>query len=101
MINGARRKSVHRRTESRRLGGLLPALPEVGRAEDGRAEVAGFGSGQQGNAVTRIEHEVADDVAKEMRAIDPPTAALGITVIQPGTLARGDEKDDITIDIGG
>ena len=92
VIDGARFHTADGRAESRRFGRLFPRAAEVGRAENRRPEVAGLGGGKQRAAVARIEHEVADDVAEKMRAVGAPGAAGSVAVVDPRTLARGDEQ---------
>jgi hypothetical protein len=87
-----RRQAVRRLGEGRRLARLLPGAAQVGGAEDRRPEVAGLRRGQQGAAVARVEHQVADGVAQEVRAVDRPGTALRVAVEQPGALARGNHQ---------
>jgi hypothetical protein len=75
--------------ERRRPRRFLPGAAEVGRAEHRRAEVPGLGRGQQRAAVARVEHQVVDDVAEEVRSVDAPGCAGAVAVQQPGALARG------------
>ena len=56
-------------------------------------EVPGLGRRQQRLAVARVEHDMVDDVAEEMRAVGAPGLALRVAVEEPGALARRDEHD--------
>ena len=73
---------------------LLPVATEIVGAEHRRPEVAGLRRRQQRAPVARVEHEMADDVAEEVRPVGPPCPSRGIAVIEPGALARGDQQDD-------
>ena len=61
--------------ERGRLLSFLPRPAEVGGSEDGGAEVSGLGGGEQRAAVARIEHDVMNDVAKQVRAVGAPASA--------------------------
>src|SRR6266702_1234036 len=90
MIDDAAFLALRRLRKSRWPCRLFPATAEIGRAEDRRSEVAGLGGRQNRPTVARIQHEMADDVAKEMRAVDPPFPPCRIAVKQPSPLAGGD-----------
>jgi hypothetical protein len=49
---------------------------------------------QQRAAVARIEHQVIDDIAQEMRTFDPPLLARSIRPIDECALARSYQKHD-------
>ncbi len=78
--------------EGRRLLGFRPVLSEIGGAEQGRAQMPGRGRGQQRAAVARVEHQMIDDVAQEMRPVRLPFPARGIALEDPCALARGDQQ---------
>ena len=86
--------SLGRLRERRRPRGLLPVATEIGRAEHGRAEVAGLRRRQQGAPVARVELQVTDDVAEEVRPVDLPGLAPGVAVEEPRPLARRDQQDE-------
>lgn len=67
-----------------------PAPAQIARAENGRAKMASLGRRQQSPPIARIEHEMADDMAEEMRPVGAPTPPRAITAIDPRALARGD-----------
>ena len=74
-------------------------LPKIGRAEDGGAQMAGAGGGQQGFAVARVQHQMVDDMAQEMRPVGAPGLAGGVAMIDPGALAGGDQ-DELFLGLG-
>jgi hypothetical protein len=59
--------------------------------------VSRLGGGEQGLAITRVEHQMTDDVAEKVRAIDPPVFACRIAVIKPRALARGHQQQHLTL----
>jgi hypothetical protein len=69
VVNAARRAAIGGLGEGRGPTRLLPGSPQVGRAEDRGPEVTGLRCGQQGAAVARVQHQVADAVAMEVRAV--------------------------------
>ena len=91
VIDRAAFLAVRRLRERGRPRGFLPGAPEIGGAENGRTEVPGLRRRQQRSPVARVEHEMADDVAEKVRAVDPPGLSCRIAVIQPRAFARGDE----------
>jgi hypothetical protein len=54
--------------------------------------MSGLGREQQRAAVARVEHEVVDDRAQEMRSVDLPGLARGVAAIDESAFARSDEK---------
>ena len=73
-------------------GRLLPGPAEVGGTEDGRTQVPGLRGRQQRAPVARVEHEVAEHVAEEVRAVDPPGPPRRVAAKEPRPLAGGDEQ---------
>ena len=48
--------------------------------------------GEQGPPVARVEHEMMDDMAQEMRPVGVPVLPRRIAAIDPRALARGDQQ---------
>ncbi len=92
VVHRPRRCTVRRLGKGRGLRRFLPGAAEIGRAEDGGAQVPRLGCCQQRAPVARVQPQVMDLVAQEMRAVDAPGLALGVAVKQPGAFARGDEQ---------
>src|SRR6266705_1296568 len=78
--------------ERRRALGLLPRAAEVGRAEYRRPEMARPHGAEQRLAVTRIEHEMVDDVAEKMGPCEGPAPARAVRLHEEHALARSDEQ---------
>lgn len=93
MVDAARRGGAFYLRKRRRLLRLHPAAAEVVGAEDRRPQVSRARRGEQRAPVARIEHQVMDDVAEEMRAVHAPGPPRRIAPEQPCSLARRDEHD--------
>lgn len=85
--------AVLRLGESGRLFHLFPLLAEIGRAEHRRAEMAGRRGREKRLAVARVEHDVMDDVAEEMRPVRNPFPARAVAAKKPCAFARRDKCD--------
>jgi hypothetical protein len=88
VIDRAAFRALGRLRERGRPCGFLPGASKVGGTEHGRAEVPGLGRRQERAPVARIEHQMIDDVAEEMRPIGAPGLSGRIAVVQPGSFAR-------------
>src|SRR5262245_39914823 len=68
-----------------------PGLTKILGTINRWAQMSGTDSGDQGLVIARIENNVVDDTAKEMRPIDRPFFARTIGAQKEGTFAGSDK----------
>ena len=77
--------------EGRGKHGFLPVAAEIGGTKNGGPQVTGFCRCQQRSPVTRVEHQMINDVTEKVWSVSSPGLARRVAVIQPRALASGDE----------
>jgi hypothetical protein len=95
MIHRFARLAFGRLGKGRRLLRFLPAPAPIGRAIDRGAEVTRLRSHEHGEAVARVEHQVVDHTAEEVRPVEPPLPARRIRAVQECALASPDQQQHL------
>src|SRR5579885_668647 len=91
-LHGARLLAVGRLPERGWLRRFPPRAATVGGAIDRRPEVPGLRGHQENPPLTRVLHDVVDDVAEKLRPRKLPAARAGIGPQREGPLAGADPK---------